>query len=110
MKKTSHTNQPNLSRSEPNEWCTCDGLMPLLEWINHLEIVVDVHASSFHEEELWNAQRTIAKLKAFLLILPERTVSKLLRSTEFNELQQSILQEWAESTSPLDGWSDQLLS
>ena len=81
-----------------------------LEWINHVENVIDEHASSMHDEDHWNVQRSIVKVKALLLILPERTVSSAFESFEFSELEKSIMQEWAESTMPIDGWSDHFLS
>jgi len=81
-----------------------------LEWINHVENVIDEHASSMHDEDHWNVQRSIAKVKALLLILPDSTVSGTFGSSEFSELEKSIMQEWAESTMPVDGWPDHLLS
>ena len=110
MNKTQHTNEPNLTNADSTDWSKCDSWIPLLDCIIDVESAIDGNASYFGHEELWNAQRSIAKLKAFIFLLPDSTVSGIFGSSEFRKLEKSIMQEWAETTMPVDGWSDHLLS
>ena len=110
MKKTLHTNQPNATKADSNEWPECYGSNPILDCIIHVRNVIDGHICSMDNEELWRTQRSITRLKAFLFILPERTVHEILKSPAFSMLDQTIMEEWAESLSPLDGWPGRFLN
>ena len=106
---TQHTNGPNLTDADSTHWSKCDDRISLLDCIIDVESAIDGIASHFGHEELWNIQRSIAKLKAFIFLLPNSTVSGTFGSSEFSELEKSIMQEWAEIVSPVDGWPQRLL-
>ncbi len=73
---------------------------------------IDRHCSStcMDDDEYWTLEESIAKLKAFLDILPEGTQQEVMNSSQYWIAVNDLMSDWSESISPVNGWSTDLVA
>ena len=65
---------------------------------------------SMHDHEFWALVESIAKLKAFLDILPEATQHEVMNSSQYWIAVNDLMSDWSESISPVGGWPTDLVA
>ncbi len=73
---------------------------------------IDSHCSSMgmDDDEFWALEESIAKLKAFLDILPEGTQQEVMNSSQYWIAVNDLMSDWRESISPVGGWPTDLVA
>ena len=73
---------------------------------------IDRHCTSMdmNDHEFWTLHESIAKLMAFLNILPEGTQQEVLYASQYWIAVNDFMSDWSESIFPGNGWPTDLVA